>query len=819
MKTFFKGRRCLASAGLSILVSLGVLVSVPLAHAENGWQNEFLAVYPQAGPTLTAAANNCSLCHTSVPQRNAYGLSIQPANDGNIRDRLVAVESVNSDGDTDGAGTACDNITEINADTLPGDPDSTPATCGVVVNQPPVANDDTDNTTLHDVALTIDVLANDTDDGQPVPPGAISINTFDTVSLNGGTVTCAADCTYTPPAGFTGSDSFTYDVTDGDLTSNTATVTITVTNIAPVANDDVASTEEDVPVTINVLANDIDADGDAIVINSFDATSANGGTVDCTTDCQYNPPGGFTGVDTFTYDITDGIATSNRAIVTITVMAGPDNEPPVVTNPGPQTNSENDAVSLPIEATDNVAIASYSASGLPTGLAIDSGTGVISGTVSFDAVVHPDTSGLFATTVTVTDTAGNTSSVTFDWTVNDVNRAPVANDNTASTEADTLVNIDVLANDTDDDGDTLTISAFDATSVSGGTVSCAATCDYTPAAGFTGNDSFTYTAEDGFGGSDVATVSVTVTAGPDLEPPVVDNPGPQTNSENDAVSLQIVATDNVGVTSYLANGLPPGLAIDAAGLISGTVSFDAVVHPALSDTYAVTVTVADAAGNTATVGFDWLVNDVNRDPVAADDAASTPADTAVTVDVLANDSDADGDALVIDAFDATSVNGGTVSCAATCDYTPATGFSGDDTFTYTIIDGFGGSATATVTISVAPAAVVDLDIAQFKVTKRVRLANVKPIGIQLTVRNAGTVNGTETRVATVIGVQLQDGGAVEVYRETMDVSDPVGNGRTKFDFPSFEPDAAGDINWTASIADDDPDDDVATATTTVVPVN
>jgi len=53
----------------------------------------------------------------------------------------------------------------------------------------------------------------------------------------------------------------------------------------------------------------------------------------------------------------------------------------------------------------------------------------------------------------------------------------------------------------------------------------------------------------------------------------------------------------------------------------------------------------------------------------------------------------------------------------------------------------------------------------------------------------------------------------------MDVSDPAGNGRTKFDFPSFTPDAAGDINWTATIADDDPDDDVATATTTVVPVN
>ena len=121
-----------------------------------------------------------------------------------------------------------------------------------------------------------------------------------------------------------------------------------------------------------------------------------------------------------------------------------------------------------------------------------------------------------------------------------------------------------------------------------------------------------------------------MTAGPDLEPPVVENPGPQASSENDAVSLQILATDNVGVTSYTATGLPIGLTIDAAGLISGTVSFDAVMHPALSDTYAVAVTVADAAGNTSTVIFDWLVNDVNRAPLAVDDAASTSPDTAVS---------------------------------------------------------------------------------------------------------------------------------------------------------------------------------------------
>lgn len=814
----------------AVLVGAAALVAVSPAHARDRFLDAFNTLYGTAGTRL----DTCGVCHNDFGGRgpgNPYYTDFLAGLDGGLNETqaLQAIEGDDSDGDgtinrntvtVDGEidilfmpGWNCDNLGAAIDEPLDlanyVDP-SNPG-CGAG-NTAPMANDDSD-TTLHDTAVTIDVLANDTDDGQPVPPGAISINTFDTVSLNGGTVSCAADCTYTPPAGFVGTDSFTYDVTDGNLVSNIATVTITVTNTAPVANDDVASTEEGVPVTIDVLANDVDADGDAIAINSFDATSGNGGTVSCGATCDYTPPGGFTGDDTFTYDITDGIATSNRAIVTITVTAGPDVEPPVVQDPGPQTNSENDAVNLQIVATDNVAIASYSATGLPTGLTIDSGTGVISGTVSFDAVVHPDISGLFVTTVTVADTSGNTSSVTFDWTVNDLNRAPVANDDTTSTEEGIPVNIDVLANDSDADGDTLTIGAFDATSTNGGTVSCVATCDYTPASGFTGDDSFTYTAEDGFGGAAGATVTIAVTAGPDVEPPVVEDPGPQTSSENDTVSLQIVASDNVGVASYTATGLPPGLAIDTAGLISGTVSFDAVVHPALSDTYTVTVTVDDAAGNTASVVFGWLVNDVNRAPVAVDDTASTPADTAVTVDVLANDSDADGDTLTISAFDATSTGGGTVSCAATCNYTPATGFTGDDSFTYTIDDGFGGSATATVTVSVAPPVVVDLDIVQFKVTKRVRLANVKPIGIQLTVKNNSAVNGTETRVATVTGVQ----GSVEVYRQTLDVSDPAGNGRTKFDFPSFTPEAGGDIIWTATIADDDPDDDVATATTNVVP--
>jgi len=291
-------------------------------------------------------------------------------------------------------------------------------------------------------------------------------------------------------------------------------VTVTVTNTAPVAVNDAASTTVGTPVVIDVLANDTDADGDTLAVNSADPTSANGGTVVCNGTCTYTPPAGFVGADdTFTYDATDGIDVSNRALVTVTVTAGPDLTPPVVENPGTQMSSENDAVSLQIVATDDRGSVTYVATGLPSGLSINTGTGLISGMIGYDAVVHPDLSAVYLVAVVVTDTAGNATTVMFDWTVNDVNQVPVANDDAASTLPDTLVTIDVLANDTDaDPEDTLIINNFDATSVNGGTVDCSSgtSCDYTPASGFTGTDSFQYNATDGIDASNLATVTISV---------------------------------------------------------------------------------------------------------------------------------------------------------------------------------------------------------------------------------------------------------------------------------------------------------------------
>lgn len=100
---------------------------------------------------------------------------------------------------------------------------------------------------------------------------------------------------------------------------------------------------------------------------------------------------------------------------------------------------------------------------------------------------------------------------------------------------------------------------------------------------------------------------------------------------------------------------------------------------------------------------------------------------------------------------------------------------------------------------------VDLDIISFGVSKKISLARVKPIGIKLVINNAGSVD--EPRQASVTGEQ----GGVVVYNETFTVSAAVGGGRTTFKPPSYTPVAIGDIIWTATIADDNPDVDQASA--------
>ena len=711
------------------------------------------------------------------------------------------------------------------------------------VNVPPVAVDDTASTAF-ETAVLIDVLGNDNDPDNF--PGPLAVDSV-TQGTNGAVLNNGGDVTYTPDAGFSGTDSFTYVATDGADTSNVATVTVTVApqvNVPPVAVDDTASTAFETAVLIDVLGNDNDPDNfpgplavDSVTQGTNGAVLNNGG------DVTYTPDAGFSGTDSFTYVATDGADTSNVATVTVTV-APQVNVPPVAVDDTASTAFET-AVLIDVLGNDN------DPDNFPGPLAVDSVTQGTNGAVlnnGGDVTYTPDAgfSGTDSFTYVATDGADTSNVATVTVTVApQVNVPPVAVDDTASTAFETAVLIDVLGNDNDPDNfpgplavDSVTQGTNGAVLNNGGDVT------YTPNAGFSGTDSFTYVATDGADTSNVATVTVTVGPAPaDIDvSPLALVFGPVTVGQSGALTtsisnlggfdLEITGLGLVGSTDFnLGASAPTPPFIIAAG--DPPVDVPVVYTPGEEggDSGTLDITSDDPDEPVVSVALSGsgvapvLECDIDVNPLALDFGSVEVGNTATASTSVGNTGTADctvNSLALLGSPDFTLgagapsvpfiVAAGGPAVAVPVDYGPSD--VGDDSGLLSIGSDDVDEPTVEVSLAgtgVAPA-VLDLDIAGFRVTKRVSLSHVKQVGITLTVKNDGVINSA-TRPATVVGMQ----NGIEVYSETLAVSDPVGNGRSKFSFPPYTPTVSGDITWTATIADDDLDDDTATATTTVVP--
>jgi len=131
------------------------------------------------------------------------------------------------------------------------------------------------------------------------------------------------DYTYQPEEGFVGTDTFTYIATDGELYTDPITVTITVTNALPVAGDDAATTNQDVAVVIDVLANDIDPDGDPLTAALVGSPAHGTLTPNPDGTFTYTPGPGYAGQDGFTYYATDGQAGAEFTQTTVSITVNP----------------------------------------------------------------------------------------------------------------------------------------------------------------------------------------------------------------------------------------------------------------------------------------------------------------------------------------------------------------------------------------------------------------------------------------------------------------------------------------------------------------
>jgi Bacterial Ig domain len=198
------------------------------------------------------------------------------------------------------------------------------------INSAPVAGDDS-ATTPKNTSVTIGVLGNDTDaDGDALSVTNLTAPTHGTVALNAdGTVT------YAPNAGFLGTDTFTYTANDGTRDSNVATVTVEVRNTPPVGTDDSSSTFKNTAVTIDVLANDSDADGDPLSVTSLGAPGHGTASLNADGTVTYSPNAGFSGTDTFTYRPFDGTDAGNVTTVNVQVI----NRPPDCSHAAPSVTT------------------------------------------------------------------------------------------------------------------------------------------------------------------------------------------------------------------------------------------------------------------------------------------------------------------------------------------------------------------------------------------------------------------------------------------------------------------------------------------------
>ncbi|WP_158279859.1 Ig-like domain-containing protein [Coraliomargarita sinensis] len=545
------------------------------------------------------------------------------------------------------------------------------------VNDAPVANSDS-AVTNEDTSVAITLTGSDVDVAETLT--YVVVSGPSSGSLSG----TAPDLTYTPNGDYNGSDSFTFVTNDGTADSNTATISITVNavNDAPMAVSDTASTDEDAGVAITLVASDIELDPLNFAVVSGPANGTLSGTAPNLT---YTPNADYNGSDSFTFKANDGTLDSNTATISITVNAI--NDAPVFTvDPIAGSDATEDAAytgSIAGSATDaEEDTLTYALVSPATWLSVAS-DGTLSGTPTNSAV------GAHSFTVSVSDGTAAAVEATLDITVINTNDAPVANDDSATTDEDTGVVITLTGSDVDV-GDTLTYSVVPPPS-NGSLSGTAPNLTYTPNGDFSGSDSFSFKTNDGTTDSNTATVSITVNAVNDA--PVANNDSASTD-EDTGVAITLTASDvDTGDTlTYAVVTVPTN------GTLSGTapnLTYTPNADYNGSDSFTFEANDGTVDSNTATVSL--TVNAVDDAPVANDDSVSTDEDNAVAITLVATDADNDPLTYTVETPPANGVLSGT---APNLTYTPNSDYNGTDNFTFSATGNAVASNVATVGITV-----------------------------------------------------------------------------------------------------------------------
>ncbi|MFV8439114.1 tandem-95 repeat protein [Vibrio owensii] len=482
----------------------------------------------------------------------------------------------------------------------------------------------------------------------------------------------------------------TQSLTLAELYLNLPNTSPAVTPIAPVAEDDNIQTDEDVSITIDVLANDDDEDSDSLAIDSATVPEEQGTVAIVDGELVFTPAEDFNGEATITYVVTDGELTDEA---TVSVTVNPVNDAPVA-NDDSTTTDEDTPVTIDVLLNDTD-VDGDTLTIVNASVPADQGTvEIVDGKLVFTPA--EDFNGEATITYVVTD-GELTDEATVSVTVNPVNDAPVANDDSTTTDEDTPVTIDVLPNDSDVDGDTLTIVNASVPAEQGTVEIVDGKLVFTPAENFNGDATISYTVSDG-ALEDEAEVSVTVN--PLNDAPTTENAIPSQVLQEDFAEYTINLNDAFSDVDNLDSELMFSVSGNSNIQVS-IVDGIATITPTAdwNGSEELTFTATDLSGLEVSQIVDFTVNAV-ADIVS--DSADIIEDTPTILDVLDNDSfEGQSPVVTVESGDGPTNGSVVVNNDGTITYTPDQDYNGADEFTYTVTSG-GVTETTTVSLNVTP---------------------------------------------------------------------------------------------------------------------
>ena len=578
------------------------------------------------------------------------------------------------------------------------------------INDPIIAVDDA-VTTFEDNTIVAFVLNNDMDPEARMDTSSLTLlsGPFHGTAL---VFTTTGGIQYDPDANYYGLDTIQYRICDDQVPSTCADARVAITvlpvNDLPLTVEDITVTDEEVPVNVSVLDNDSDIDGNLVPgsVSLISGPLHGSAVVDALTgEVIYTPAPDFFGTDSILYSVCDdgfpapGICEEGLLVILVI----PVND---------SVSALDDALSV-MEDTPtwlDVLANDSDPDGVPdpASLTITSspghGTTVVNpatGQVQFSPDLNyfgPDS---FRYSVCDDGFPAGCGEALVVLDILPVNDAPVALDDTLAGLEDVTLNFNPLVNDSDLDGNLLLNNLSLLINPLNGTIqidTLSGICQYIPDPGFFGIDSAQYQiCDDGYPlPAECASAWIYIQLD---EVPPLPNLAPIANDDvlstlEDALTLIPVLANDTDPDGALVPGsvaiiVPATQASTAVDVLSGIVQFTPFPNVNGPDSFAYMVCDNGPAVLCDTAWVYILVEAVNDAPVAVDDFGSTGIDTAISIDILLNDSDIDG---LIDPFSANLVSGplnGTANYnpgTGVLTYTPNAGFSGVDSLIYSICD-------------------------------------------------------------------------------------------------------------------------------------